>query len=200
MVRKINGASQRGFPRVLWTADPVRLVETEHLKSLARPAYIFSAAPASAILAWLEVNHWARNVPLMFWDPDAAHAAKGMPGGDTWAFQEPGEGFHMVGGARALLQRRGSMITRTARPDIVVASAESLARMVKGTIWELHAGASGGGLLAIGAAYGQGGPAVAVDAGTPTAFAGAVANAWGVPLRVVAHGEHRARLADETAQ
>ena len=52
-------------------------------------------------------------------------------------------------------------------------------------MWEICAEASGGGLLAIGAAAARGGPAVAVSVYDPGALGPMAATSWGVPLRIV---------------
>ncbi len=136
---------------------------------------------------------------MLFWHPGLAGAARGMPGGGCWRFQPEGEGFWEVGGASRILAARlamSSVISTGSRPDAVVASAESIARVIDGPVWEICADASGGGLLAIGAAFGQQGPAVAIAAQAPNAFGLMVGKRWGVRMRMIVGGEAAAKLAD----
>lgn len=196
-MEKIKTASGRGGARVLWTVDPENLHETIHGAKIRTPCALFSAAAPAEVLAWLDAHPWAREVPLYLWHPEAQHGevAKFMKG-QVAEFQPPGEGFWSVTGpeyldgvadAVAAMQRR--FPNQSSRIDAVALSAGAIARRMRVAngrpVWEICAEASGGGLLAIGAASASLGPAVAVSSYDPGALGPTVASAWGVPLRIV---------------
>lgn len=194
-----SATASQSDPRVLWCHDPADLAAENQL-SLRSPGAIFSGAPPDVLVAWLAKHPEHQRLPLFFWGRSIPGDLARNLGGAVWQFWDDvddGEGFREVVGPGSIMAARGSMISPTNKVDAVVASAESIARTLyrlgivprDRTIWEVGAGKSGGGLLAIGAASASEGPAVAVDDGQPGAFGPWVARVWGVRLRVVlGHG------------
>jgi hypothetical protein len=198
-MEKIKTASGRDGARVLWTIDPENLHETIHGAKIRTPCALFSAAAPADVVAWLDAHPWARGVPLYLWHPDAQDAnVAAFMRGQTETFQAPGDGFWSVTGPEyvdgvmmqvtryrlAFAAREGRDANRI---DCVIASAGAIAAKLPAgaPVWEICAEASGGGLLAIGAAAARRGPAVAVSTYDPGALGPMAATSWGVPLRIV---------------
>ncbi len=193
MVKVPNKASQRDGARVLWNVNPAELVFRLERGRIRSPGALISAAPANTVLGWLTENMWARSLPLFLFDGNDAPVLGKMSGMAYVQFQTPGEGPHGVGGPEGQIaalkacgfqRAAGHVRTSSERIDTLAKVAGTLASMFVDPVWEVCADASGG-VLAIGAAAGQNGPACAVSAHDPPGgFFGPVATAWGVPIHV----------------
>ena len=194
-MKEIKTASGSHGARLLWTKNPDTLAERNPGARINKPQALFSAADPFKVSQWLFEHPWAKDLPLYLWHPEAAKGCAAMVGGAYTRFLPEGsETFTPlvgVGGPRlgvVDVARCRHMGQGPSPVDTVAASAAWIAAHYPaqhGPIWELFAEASGGGLLAIGAAKQHNGPAVAISEGTAGAFGPMVATRWGVPIRFV---------------
>jgi hypothetical protein len=162
--------------------------------AMRRCGAIYSCDP-EAVRAHLDSHPAHRDLPVFLWGRGFSPSIAVWLGGEIWEFWrgvDDGGGPREVVGPAGIVAGLEQLFHADNHPDAVVGSAATIAvalaranKLRDRTIWEIGAGASGGGLLAIGAAVGTMGPAVAVDPGQPGAFGPTVARVWGTRLRVI---------------